>query len=43
VLRLFDPSAPQFYWALGALVIYGLCWFWVRRDVQAQFASAAGS
>ena len=38
ILRLFDPKSRQFYWALGAAVIYGLCWWWVRDDITAQFA-----
>ena len=37
LLRLFDRSSPQFYWALGSLVVYGLCWYWVRGDIRRQF------
>jgi PTS system galactitol-specific IIC component len=33
VLRLLDPSAPQFWWALGALAIFAVSWWWVRREV----------
>jgi PTS system galactitol-specific IIC component len=39
ILRLFKPRAPQFIWALGAAVIYGLCWLWVRNDIKRQYAT----
>ena len=38
ILRLFDFKSRKFYWALGAAVIYGLCWWWVRDDINEQFA-----
>jgi len=44
LLRLFDVRSTKFFWALGAAVLYALCWLWVRKDIRRQFAetSAAG-
>jgi PTS system galactitol-specific IIC component len=42
ILRLFDVRSPKFYWALGAALLYGACWFWVRGDLRRQFAPASG-
>jgi PTS system galactitol-specific IIC component len=41
ILRLFDPRAPQFYWALGAAILYALAWLWVRGDIRRQLAEGA--
>jgi len=43
VLRLFAWGTPQFYWALGAALIYALSWLWVRGEVRQQFAPEASS
>ena len=41
ILRLFDTKSPKFFWAAGAAVIYGLCWWWVRDDIAKQYAPDA--
>lgn len=42
ILRLLDPSNPYFIAALGAALIYGLLWYWVRNDIRKQFAKEIG-
>jgi PTS system galactitol-specific IIC component len=32
VLRLLDPSKTQFWWALGAALLFAGAWWWVRKD-----------
>jgi PTS system galactitol-specific IIC component len=41
LLRLFDVRSTKFFWALGAAVLYALCWLWVRNDIRRQFAEAS--
>ena len=38
ILRLFDVKSRKFFWALGAAAIYGLSWWWVRKDIRQQYA-----
>ncbi|MEK5036537.1 PTS galactitol transporter subunit IIC [Sporosarcina sp. FSL K6-3457] len=42
ILRLLDPSNPYFIAALGAALIYGLLWYWVRNDIRKQYAKEMG-
>lgn len=42
LLRLLDPSNPLFFAALGAAVVYGLLWYWVRNDIRKQYAKEMG-
>ena len=37
ILRLFDYKSRKFYWALGAALVYGLSWWWVRNDITRQY------
>ena len=40
ILRLFDYRSPKFFWALGAAVLYGLSWWWVRDEIRRQYPEA---
>ena len=42
ILRLLDPSNPYFFAAVGAAVVYGLLWYWVRNDIRKQYAKEMG-
>jgi galactitol PTS system EIIC component len=42
ILRLLDPSNPYFFAAIGAAVVYGLLWYWVRNDIRKQYAKEMG-
>jgi PTS system galactitol-specific IIC component len=41
ILRLFDVRSPKFIWAAAAAAIYGLCWWWVRKDIARQYSHGA--
>jgi PTS system galactitol-specific IIC component len=38
VLQLFRPGTPMFWVGIGAAVVYGAIWWWVRGEIRSQFA-----
>ena len=42
VLHLFQPGKPGFWRAVGAAVLYGGAWYWVRGEMRAQYKNETG-
>lgn len=37
IIKLLDPSNPQFWWGVGAVIVYAGLWWWTKDDIKKQY------